>query len=249
MIANSQKGFTLVELMVGMAISLIIMAGAVYVFVNITQVSLYEIRSARAMDQARDVMQLMARDIRRAGYQGHQARRDDPDGVNVHDLDQASLNLITGMENVATHSYLQVLESATCVLYTYNKNDSWSPDGLSEEVIDKDEFFGFKLDDGVLKTLSDSGTGGDEFGCTTGTWESITHEDVFDVTGLKFTLSESCMDADTELACDASPVSPVYILKVTIELEGNAKASGSDQATFSLSETVDLPNLRMFSQS
>lgn len=242
-------GFTLVELMIGMAISLIIMAGAVYVFVNITQVSLYEIRSARAMDQARDVMQLMARDIRRAGYQGHQARRDDPDGVNVHDLDQASLNLIPGMENVATHSYIQVLESNTCVLYSYNLDDSWVEG--SQDVINYDEFFGFKLESGVLKTLMDASSvnAGDEFGCTTGTWGSITHEDVFDVTGLKFTLSESCIDADTELACDVSPVSPVYILKVTIELKGNAKASGSNQATFSLSETVDLPNLRMFSQS
>ena len=242
-------GFTLVELMIGMAISLIIMAGAVYVFVNITQVSLYEIRSARAMDQARDVMQLMARDIRRAGYQGHQARRDDPDGVNVHDLDQTSLNLIPGMENVATHSYIQVLESNSCVLYSYNLDDSWEEG--AQDVINDDEFFGFKLESGALKTLIDANRDnpGDEFGCTTGRWESLTHEDVFDVTNLTFTLNETCVDADTELPCGASPLSPVYVLKTKIELEGKAKASGSDQATFILTETVDLPNLRMFSKS
>jgi len=78
-LAHNQKGFTLVELMIGMAISLIIMAGAVYVFTQLSSVSLYETRAAKAQAQLRDVLSIVANDVRRAGFQGHKLQMDNID--------------------------------------------------------------------------------------------------------------------------------------------------------------------------
>ena len=104
MTVNSQKGFTLVELMVGMAISLIIMAGAVFVFVNLSKTSLQEVRSARASQQARDVMAFIVRDVARAGYRGIEHQLNDPKGTN--EFQDVFINA-----------------DGNCISYAYNRYD------------------------------------------------------------------------------------------------------------------------------
>ena len=103
-LVNRNKGFTLVELMVGMAISLIIMAGAVYVFVNLSKTSLQEVRSARASQQARDVMAFIVRDVARAGYRGIEHQLNDPKGSNE-------------FQNISVNS------DGNCISYAYNRDD------------------------------------------------------------------------------------------------------------------------------
>ena len=98
-----QSGFTLVELMVGMAISLIIMAGAVYVFTKVSEVSIQEVRAAKASQQARDVMSFMVRDLSRAGYAGIEWQLNNPSGAN---------------------STVNINSEKNCVTYSYNRNDT-----------------------------------------------------------------------------------------------------------------------------
>jgi type II secretory pathway pseudopilin PulG len=66
-----QRGLGLVELMVGLVVSLIVLAGAIFVFVGNTESGLFHLRSTRVVQQMRDAMDRMARDIRRAGYLGY----------------------------------------------------------------------------------------------------------------------------------------------------------------------------------
>lgn len=104
-IRAKNKGFTLVELMVGMAISLIIMAGAVYVFQQITRSSLYETRQARATQQLREISNFIVKDVRRSGYRGMQ---------NIYSIPEAPDSDPFAVVRVVGNS---------CIEYTYNRDE------------------------------------------------------------------------------------------------------------------------------
>jgi type IV pilus assembly protein PilW len=80
---RTQRGLGLVELMVGIVISLIVMAGTVVVFLGNSESSIFQMRSTRFIQQMRDTMDRMVQDIRRAGYLGYRyvvAAEVPPDG-------------------------------------------------------------------------------------------------------------------------------------------------------------------------
>jgi len=64
----NEKGFSLIELMIAMAVSLIVMAAVYGVFISTNHSSTVQKASAAAMQSARGAMTLMAQDIRMAGY-------------------------------------------------------------------------------------------------------------------------------------------------------------------------------------
>lgn len=68
---RAQLGLGLVELLVGIVVSLIVMAGTVVVFLGNSESSIFQMRSARFVQQMRDTMDRMVQDIRRAGYLGY----------------------------------------------------------------------------------------------------------------------------------------------------------------------------------
>src|SRR6185312_10243580 len=68
--SGAQRGFSLVELMIAMTISLVIMGALVAIFVNSSNTS-REMAKANAMiDNGRFVIQLLENDIQHAGYWG-----------------------------------------------------------------------------------------------------------------------------------------------------------------------------------
>lgn len=232
MIRVRQSGFTLVELMIGMAISLIIMAGAVYVFVNISQATLYQIRTSQALTHARDVMQLMARDIRRAGYEGHGLRMSTTASSNSFDSDDLDMDSDEDT-NEPTAIRISAGEGAMttgCILYTYNEDDSITSPSVA------DISYGFKYaSDGQIWTSS-SMSGSD---CvSSGAWSVLTDADLLEVTDLSFELTSG--------ATSTADSTSVTMKQVEITLTGKAKDVGGEQGTtFTLKETTFLPNLRV----
>ena len=233
MTVNSQKGFTLVELMIGMTISLIIMAGAVYVFVNISQVSLFNTRAVNALVIAKDALDLMARDIRRAGYQGHMARLDDVDGENPYD-------------------YFAINSAGNCIAYSFNVDDSWDEydsepeekvfDGISSEVADADEYFGFQLKSGELKTLSTSGSiptvidiekicDDSEDHSEWVTWYGMTSSGALDVSEANLTF----------ILFDDLTTYPYRVVEIELS-NAKSKLVGGQSSSFTLHKKVDIPN-------
>ena len=64
------QGFTLVELLVGMALGLIVAAGAMAMFVSIARSTSTIVQTNRLQQELRSIALVMTRDIRRAGYSG-----------------------------------------------------------------------------------------------------------------------------------------------------------------------------------
>ncbi|MGR8950651.1 MAG: PilW family protein [Gammaproteobacteria bacterium] len=79
--SKRQRGFTIVELMVAATLGLLILAGAISMFVSNKRIYVEQDEMGRLQENARFALDLMIRDIRMAGYAGC---ADDIEGVVNH---------------------------------------------------------------------------------------------------------------------------------------------------------------------
>lgn len=68
--SHKQNGITLIEILVALALSLTILAGVIHIFLNNKQTYRVQEAFARIQENGRFAMQLLAKDIRMAGYIG-----------------------------------------------------------------------------------------------------------------------------------------------------------------------------------
>ncbi len=125
-IGTRPDGFTLVELMVGVALGIFLLFGVVTVFTSTVRGSADNLRSARLNQELSAVMEMMVNDIRRAGYTNGRtgiysnATRD----INLLDIDGTP-------------------DGARCILYSYDEN--------SNGTIEATERHGFRLQNGRIE--------------------------------------------------------------------------------------------------
>ena len=109
------KGFSLIEMMVSMTVGLILMSGIIGVFANSVKSNADNLKHIRLNQELRAIMDVMSRDIRRAGYWS------DADGTT-------------------NNPYGSITFSATnqCITYSYD-------DGDGDAVPENEDKFGFRL--------------------------------------------------------------------------------------------------------
>lgn len=78
--SRAEKGFSLVELLVGLAAGLTLLSGVIGIFSATVGSTGYNLKMTRVNQELRTVMDLMARDIRRAGYWGKAVNAGRPSG-------------------------------------------------------------------------------------------------------------------------------------------------------------------------
>jgi prepilin peptidase dependent protein B len=171
-------GFTLVELLVGVAIGVFLLFGVVTVFTNTVRGSADNLRSARLNQELSSAMEMMINDIRRAGYSSG--------------LDNAYFDMVTTDGDAADGVIREAqvnLPSATCVLYSYDEN--------SNGTIDATDRHGFRLVNGVIQTRI---SGADVTNCDNNAdnWQPLTDGGTINVTTLAFaTTGSRCKNATT----------------------------------------------------
>lgn len=182
-IRRQQTGITLIELLIGMLVGLIIVAAGIAVFSTSLRGQTDNIKLARLNQDMRAMMDIMARDIRRAGFV-----TSDPE-ANWASLqnnpffgpttDIAVWNYDTGNNN--------------CIVYAYNRDNDSPP------TVTDNERMGFRLkQDGKLEMRS-SGTTNEN--CSNGAWETITEPEV-EITGLTFTLNSTVLNVTSMINDD-----------------------------------------------
>jgi len=114
-------GVTLVELLVGLVIALVIMGGAFAAYLAIANSSRTNIRADRINVDVQAILDLMANDIRRAGYWAAPSDSNSNPFAAIHPTSGAS----------------------SCLLYSYDENQ----DGSKQN----SERFGFRLSGGVVQ--------------------------------------------------------------------------------------------------
>jgi len=233
---HRQKGASLVELMVGMAIGLIIVAAAASVYITTVRGGADTLRSAKLNSELRGTMDIMVAEIRRAGYIWFDANTN----LSSNPFMQTNTNL--------------TLLGSDCILFAYDA------DGNS--VANTSDQFGFKKNGSKVSMRLGGTAPSTSAGCSVvnDSWESITDDSSIIVDTLNFAVTYQCLNAQTGAASanqrcaagnaiyDAANAAAVKsdlveIRNVTISLVGHHK---DDTLTrMSLSQSVRVRNDRI----
>lgn len=173
---QSQIGLTLVELLVALVASLVVIAGATSIYLASIRLENDNINIARLTQDLRSMVDVMVRDIRRAGFVSS-----DP----VRNLSALKVNpFFDATRDIRFHW------DGACILYSYNRNEVIDENGISNEVppvVDDSEYLGFRFDStaGRLEMRQSGSTNED---CSNGDWIALSSPRVR-VTELNFTFA------------------------------------------------------------
>jgi len=192
-----QEGFTLIELMIAMMLGLIVIGGALSIYISTIKSSSDVVNSARLNYDLDSVMQLMVNDIRRAGYWGgaivnsnavsnpNTCDEGNPFSCGIGDI------IISNKTGEAVNS---------CVLYTYDADDSGAltPLDVTDDV-NLSEYYGFRINgDGIDVRSSVPSTANVDCDSSPG-WEKIVDTGQVQISTLSFTIANyKCLNAAEE---------------------------------------------------
>lgn len=178
---KKELGFTLIEIMISLVIGLIVVGGAISVYIITIKSSSDIVKSARLNYDVNSIVQVMANDIRRAGYWGGAIVREDVNALPNNPFTQATTDL-------------QILDNGTCIVYSYDA-DGNGVNTLTDQTddISANEYYGFKLiGKNILMRLS----GTTNANCQDGSWQTVNltdgNEDI-EINSLSFVSNYKCL--------------------------------------------------------
>lgn len=182
MLRLKYAGFSLLELLIGIVVGIMVVAGAVKIFTNSSTNMTEHAQVARLDEDLRNMMAVMTDEIQRAGFVSG--------SPNISVLQNNIFSDLT-FEDIVIKG---VTYPKACMLLMYNK------DAKNPSVVDNDERFGFRLalDTSFSpdKRLLRMWRGGTNWACNSATptnWITITSPEV-EITNLKFELSETMLN-------------------------------------------------------
>ncbi len=195
---SKYHGFTLTELMVAVAINAVIFLALVTLFImNLTRYT-NAINTNRLNQQLEAAIQLMASDIRRAGYWSN-AKNDIGLDQNNNPFMASGVDVSVGASN-------------SCILFAYDKSGSGTLPAISSS--SDDERYGYRLTGGAIQTRP----WGASFSCTSRDWENMTDPNIITITSLTFTLNTQSISSGGTSTITLRSVD----ISVTGQLVGNA---------------------------
>jgi prepilin peptidase dependent protein B len=140
------NGFSLIELMVSVAIAMFLMLGITAFFMASSKASMDNVQATRVNNTLRAAVELMSRDIARAGYWRDSSLHIGPNYANPFGA-------------VAVSQYKTARD---CVVFAYDAN--------SDGILDPAEYRGFRLNGTVIEMK----VAGSAWQCDEGTWQALT---------------------------------------------------------------------------
>ncbi|KGE03656.1 prepilin-type N-terminal cleavage/methylation domain-containing protein [Pseudohaliea rubra] len=188
---RAQRGLTLVELLVGLGVSMVVLAGVLSIMVRIGVEGGQTLQTARLGNELREVLDFTARDLQRAGYVAWDQRCglgaggsaslavDEFYKCAVPAMDEfGQVELFAYDPRDATASPVACSSGCSCILYRYDLNG----DGLFGS--GNFEAFGLRRN-GERLELRAEGSG---HACDSGTWVPVHGADLA-ITNLSFDLA------------------------------------------------------------
>jgi prepilin peptidase dependent protein B len=194
---KNQRGLSLVELMVAMAIGLIVIAAALNFFSRHLRESRAVQVELRLMQDLRSAADLIGRDLRRAGHWGNAAA-----GVWQRDAGAADVN-----------PYAFVTIASNDVAFNFSR------DAVDNNTVDSNENFGFRLRSGVVEFLLGNGNWQALSDANTVTVTSFTVTPSVQHVPLEAMCATSCSAADS---ANATCPPQQHIRSLNIALVGQA---------------------------
>lgn len=135
------RGASIIEMMVGITVGMIVLAGALTLFVGNLTSARRLAAEMRLNEDLRAAAEIVARDLRRAGYWGNAI--------------QGTLAIGTGSATTSNPYAAMSFSSASNVAYGFSR------DAAENNTYDAAEHFGFRLSSGTLQMQTSTGTWSD----------------------------------------------------------------------------------------
>ena len=190
-----QRGLTIVELLVGMAVGVIVIGGAIVVYTSSVQKSNDTLKSSRLNQEVAGLLLVISNDVRRAGYWENPGML----SFDQNPFSQPNATALVVRDDMTNDAQQPPTGQGSCITYAY---DATYLPGNTPGAIDSADLFGFRLNNGVVE-MRQSGTvdgaacvGGTCTSCQNGVWANVTDANLIEVTALDFDLSNSaCLNA------------------------------------------------------
>jgi Tfp pilus assembly protein PilW len=215
---GKQRGLTIIELMIGMALGLFLIAGTLTLFAGHVTSNNALMRTIRLNNELRGTLDLIIRDLRRASYWGT----------------AQTGAWFPGTPGVQANPFLQLDVTPDSVTYRYDVDG----DGL----LDADESFRIQHNaaDGAVEMLQlDTG------GSATST-VPVSDADLTNITALAFTLTQRTVST-TCLKSGSGPVAPtppvLHVREIFVTITGTLRSDAT--VTRTLSDSVRVQNDRV----
>jgi prepilin-type N-terminal cleavage/methylation domain-containing protein len=223
-----QRGFSLIELMVSVTLGLLLLAAVSQIYVNTTGSSHNTLKMARVNQELRAAMDVMVRDIQRAGY--------------YNQATVTGTGVVAGATNPFTQSASNLQVNGSCITYTYDRDNNTT--------VDNTEKMAFYLNDDAVR-MRNGGTS-DSNSCPPNSAEGITDSNRVTITALSFDLTTHCINTSVALTgpnvdnCTTiTPTAGDVLIKprqVTITITGKPKEDSSGEMQRTITDTVHLRN-------
>jgi type IV pilus assembly protein PilW len=192
-------GFTLVELLVGLTVGLIIAAGATAFFATTLREHRVVLLESRLMQDLRTAADLVARDLRRAGYWAAAT-----DGA-----------WLPGTRAIVSNPYAAVTPlgaASDAIGFAYSR------DATENDALDSNEQFGFRLRSGAIQMQLGAGN-----------WQALTDAGTLVVTAFEVSPEVQLVSLDSACpaACPASSATcppQLQVRSLGVQIEGHALA-------------------------
>ena len=162
---KTQRGYTLIELMISLVIGLVALAAVTSVFISMLGTNTTQMKTIRLNQELRGAMTNIVRDLRRSGFNAYAAQQLGPP-IASFGFSQLTLGGIAPVDGSA-QSTVNFAYDATYATY-----DPASP---TIEV----ETFGYQLNNGAIRACKDTVS-------TCSNWERITDDSLVNISALTF---------------------------------------------------------------
>lgn len=193
-----QRGFTLIELMVGLTVGLIVIGVVGSIFLSILRTSSDTMHSLTVNQEMRSVMALMVSDLRRAGYWEGAVDAAGSDAFENPFTTEAETAAGTNLRDVHIHD-TDADGIGDCIMYSYDIDHDDNAQLFDEQGVAPR--MGFRLEEGSVQGLVTGvsmASGADSSSCG-GDFKRFTDAQVLVVDSLEFSTADSrCMNLDQE---------------------------------------------------
>lgn len=243
-IKRKQKGFTLIEIMIALMLGLIVIGGALSIYISTIRSSTDITNSARLNYDLDSVMQLVVNDIRRSGYWS-QAIAESDARDNPFMLEGAA-----GNTNIFISKKTGEADNS-CIVYSYEGE-------TGNGTVDTNEYYGFRMNgDGI--DMRSSVTDVANASCDDpGDWENIIDTSKIVITALTFNnTSFKCLNTTSSISYNTpcasvtaanlpSDAEAIETRQIGITVQGNV--DNDSTVTKRLTAIIKVRNDRVFTQ-
>jgi type IV pilus assembly protein PilW len=179
----SQLGVSLIELMIGIVISLIILAGVTNIWLTTIMSSADTLKQSKLNQELTTLMNVMSNDIMRAGITGT-LNYTNPQTNAFSQVNDTALEIIDNMTDNNQITFANAATGGSCIVYAYDRD--------LDGVVDIAEVVGFRLNNGAVEMRRDViGTNRDSCAAADGNWLPVTDPRIITITNLNFAFNNS----------------------------------------------------------